>query len=78
MKMTIDKKVYDTEKDEHLGFKYVGVFGQLNGYEEKLFVTKKGQHYIYGAGGPESPYIENTIKLLTPEEAELWEHEYHT
>jgi hypothetical protein len=78
VRKTIDKKVYDTDKDEHLGFKYVGVFGHLNGYEEQLFVTKKGQHYIYGVGGPESIYVKPTIKLLTPEEADLWEHEYHT
>jgi hypothetical protein len=78
MKMTIDKKVYDTEKDEHLGFKYVGVFGHLNGYEEQLFVNKKGQYYLYGVGGPESVYPEPTIKLLLKEEAELWEQEYHT
>jgi hypothetical protein len=78
MKTIINKKTYDTDKDEHVGFKYVGVFGHLNGYEEQLFVTKKGQFYIYGAGGPESPYPEATIRLLTNEEADLWEHEYHT
>jgi hypothetical protein len=77
MRKTIDRKVYDTERDEHLGFKYVGVFGHLNGYEEQLFVTKNKQFYIYGAGGPESPYAEPVIKLITPEEADMWEHEYH-
>jgi hypothetical protein len=77
MRKTIDRRVYDTEKDEHLGFKYVGIFGHLNGYEEQLFVTKNGQHYIYGAGGPESPYADPSIKLLSKEEADLWEHEYH-
>jgi hypothetical protein len=77
MKKVINKKTYDTDKDEHLGFKYVGVFGHLNGFEEQLFITKKGQHYIYGSGGPESPYPESAIRLITPEEADLWEHEYH-
>jgi hypothetical protein len=74
----INKKTYDTDKDEHLGFKYVGVFGHLNGFEEQLFITKSGQYYLFGAGGPESPYPVATIKLLTEKEAELWEEEYHT
>jgi hypothetical protein len=78
MKKIVNKKVYDTTKDEHLGFKYVGVFGHLNGYEEQLFLAKNGQFYLYGSGGPESPYAEPAIVLLTKEEADLWEHEYHT
>jgi hypothetical protein len=78
MRKTINRKVYDTNKDEHIGFKYVGVFGHLNGYEEQLFITRGGQHYLYGAGGPESPYAEARITLLTEEEAMLWEEEYHT
>ena len=75
MRKTIDKKVYDTNRASHLGFKYVGEFGQPDGYEEQLFVTKTGQHFIYGIGGPESPYSKAAIKLITARQAGAWKKE---
>jgi hypothetical protein len=78
MKKTINRKVYDTEKATHLGRKCVGEFGQPNGYEEQLFVVKKGQqnqHFIYGVGGPESKYSEPAIELITDTQASKWKKE---
>jgi len=72
MKKTINKKVYDTEKDTHIAERFAGEFGTPSGFEEQLFVTKDKQHYIYGVGGSESPYAEKTIALLTDEEAAKW------
>jgi hypothetical protein len=31
-----------------------------------------GQHFVYGVGGPESPYVEPEIILLTEQEATVW------
>ena len=75
MKQKIKGKVYDTEIAKHLAFKFVGEFGQEHGYGEQLFVTKAGQHFVYGTGGPDSPYPEPQIKLLTEEHALSWEKE---
>jgi hypothetical protein len=75
MKKTIEKKVYDTEKDTHIAQRFAGEFGTSGGFEEQLFITKDKQHYIYGVGGSESPYPKPTIALLTDEEAENWKKE---
>ena len=75
MKATISKKTYDTDTATHLGGRYSGAFGQPDGFEEQLFVTKAGQHFIYGVGGSDSPYAEPEIKLVSEEQAELWRKE---
>ena len=75
MKETINRKVYDTDNAKMLGCKYVGEFGQSDGYEERLLVTKAGHHFIYGVGGAESKYIKPTIKPLTDKQAEEWKKE---
>ena len=75
MKLIIKRKTYNTDTATQLGFKYSGEFGEPNGYEERLYVTAKGQHFIYGTGGPESLYSEPAIKLLTDGEAKNWKKE---
>ena len=72
MKKLINKKWYDTTTATQLGVKYVGEFGQADGYEELLFITKFNQHFIYGNGGPESKYVKPTIELCTGKEATEW------
>lgn len=72
MRKIIDRKVYDTEKSTQLGHKHVGEFGQSDGYEEQLFITKSGSHFIYGIGGSESAYCEPVIKLLTDKQVKEW------
>ena len=75
MKKKINGKMCDTESAKHLAFKFVGEFGEDHGYEENLYVTKTGQHFLYGTGGPSSPYPKAEIKLLTKEHADAWEKE---
>ena len=75
MKKIISRRTYDTDESKQLAFKYVGHFGESHGYEEHLYVTKKGFYFIFGVGGPDSPYPEATIKPITKEHADEWEHE---
>jgi hypothetical protein len=75
MRKIIDKKTYDTKTAKLLGVKYEGEFGQPDGYEEQLFVTKNKQHFVYGVGGPESKYPKQVITLITDEEAQAWKQE---
>ena len=75
MKRTIKNIVCDTKKATHLGGKSVEEFGNPYGYEEQLYITEDGQHFIYGAGGSDSPYKKPLIKLLSNENAENWKNE---
>ena len=75
MKSTIKGKAYSTETATCLGHRYVGEFGQDDGYEERLFVTDDGQHFIYGCGGAGSVYSKPKIKLMKAEKAEIWKQE---
>jgi hypothetical protein len=72
MKKTIDRKVYNTETAEKLGTYIEGTFGDPAGYEENLFVTKKGAYFFYGVGGTESKYPEETITVTTKTAADKW------
>ena len=73
MKKRIGNKRYDTDTADLLEYKYVGEFGQVDGYEERLFVTKKTKEYfLYGIGGPESKYSSETIEPMSEEQAGEW------
>ena len=72
MKKLINKKWYDTATAAQLGVIHVGEFGDADGYEEQLFITKSKQHFLYGNGGPESKYVKPTIELCTEEQAADW------
>ena len=72
MKRTVKGVVCDTATASKLGVKYVGEFGQQDGYEEQLFVTKDKSHFLYGVGGPESPYKKPAIKLIADSQAKEW------
>ena len=76
MKRTIKNIVCDTDAATHLGFRYFGDFGWPGGYEEQLFVTEDGQHFLYGIGGEESPYTKPSIKLFTDVQADDWKREH--
>ena len=72
MRKVINRKVYDTDKSTQLGYKYMGKFGQPDGYEEQLFVTKSGCYFIYGVGGSESLYGDPGINPLTDKQLKDW------
>ena len=74
MRKTINRRIYDTDKSKQLAFKYMGSFGESQGYEERLYVTTRGGYYfVFGTGGPDSPYPEPTIIEITKEQAAEWE-----
>ena len=77
MKKTICKVEYDTETATLVKKFTFGSFGDANGYEETLFVTEKGNYFIYVNGGAESPYPTEDIKRLAKNKVEAWvaEHE---
>lgn len=72
MKKIINKKTYNTDTAEQLGKRSSGSFGDPNGYEEMLFKTKAGAFFMYGVGGHDSKYAEETIVVLTKKEANAW------
>ena len=76
MKTKIGYKTYDTDKAACVGSKYVGEFGQPDGFEEKLFATEAGRFFLYGTGGSDSPYGEPSIQLLTKAQALAWKQAY--
>ena len=75
MKKSIKRKMYDTDTAKQINFKYVGEYGEANGYEERLYITKRNLYFIYGIGGPESPYPQETITPVTKEQADAWDAE---
>ena len=74
MKKVICKVEYDTEASELIQKKVFGVFGDPKGYEESLYKTADGKFFLYGFGGPESPYTEEGIKRMSAAKAEEWKN----
>jgi len=82
MRKVINGKVYDTEKATLVAFDRFGFPGDFNAWYEALYVTRKGNYFLYGEGGPKTRYgrmvSTNTcgggsdITPLTPEEAFEW------
>ena len=75
MRKVINKKTYDTKTAKLLGVKYSGEFGDSDGYEEQLFMTKNKDYFIYGVGGIASKYVKPVITLIAEKEAEAWKKE---
>jgi hypothetical protein len=72
MIVTINEKTYSTYDAQCLGYRHVGEYGHNTGFEEQLYVAEDGQHFLYGAGGPKSPYAEPEIRLLENTEVKAW------
>ena len=75
MKKVICKVEYDTEASELIQKKVFGVFGDPTGYEESLYKTQDGKFFLYGLGGTESPYAEETISRIAAAKAKAWQAE---
>ena len=73
MKKVICKIEYDTDASELIQKKVFGVFGDPKGYEESLYKTQDGKFFLYGFGGSESPYPEETIKRLAADKVKAWQ-----
>ncbi len=74
MKKVICKVEYDTDTAELIGKKTYGAFGDAAGYEERLMKTPGGKFFLYGVGGPESPYAAETITRMAAAKAEAWKN----
>ena len=72
MKKVICKVEYDTEISELVQKKTFGAFGDPAGYEESLYKMPDGKLFLYGNGGPESEYKEETIKRMSAAKAKEW------
>ena len=72
MRKVIDKVTYNTDTATELGIVYFGEFGEADGYEERLYVNKKNQHFLYGVGGSSSKYPVQAMALVSEKEAKAW------
>lgn len=72
MQKMIKNKEYDTSTASLIGAFTEGCYGDAAGYEEKLMQTPGGDLFMYGLGGPASPYPVETIKSVTRPAAEKW------
>jgi hypothetical protein len=55
MKKVIDGKIYNTETATKVEY-YSNFSTGFDNYDETLYLTKKGVWFLYGSGGPASPY----------------------
>ncbi len=74
MKKVICKIEYDTDNAELIQKKVFGSFGDPKGYEESLYKTQDGKFFLYGFGGPESPYTEETIVRIAKDKVKAWQN----
>ena len=72
MKKIICKVEYDTEVSDVVYKNTFGSFGDADGYEETLYVTKDGKYFLYTNGGSESPYATEDIKRMSKANADKW------
>lgn len=73
MKKIICKVEYDTETAELIAKVTNGEFGDPAGFEESLYKTPDGKYFLYGFGGAESIYPQETIKRMAAAKAEEWQ-----
>ena len=86
MKQVIDGKVYNTETAEIIGSYSNNLsYSDFRNFEETLHVTKKGNYFLAGRGGPMTQYAESvgdgvgsgsSIEPLSKEAALKWAEQY--
>lgn len=72
MKKIICKVEYDTENSEIVSKNTFGNFGDADGYEETLYITKDGKYFLYVNGGESSKYPNESITRMSKAKAEEW------
>lgn len=72
MRVKIGTRVYDTDTSTKLGHQSVGVFGQLDGFEETLYRKTTGEYFLECKGGPESQYPVTELVPLSDSDAKEW------
>ncbi len=72
MKKIVRGKEYDTETAQPIRRRTGGEYGDPAGFEECLYRTPEGLYFLYGRGGPASPYPQEKIRCLSRQRAEVW------
>ena len=82
MKKIINGRKYDTETAECVGYMKSGHnYSDFGYYSESIYKKRTGEFFLYGEGGPLSPYAKSVgrdrmggeaIIPLTEEEAKRW------
>ena len=72
MKKIICKVEYDTQNSELVAKNTFGQFGDTNGYEESLYITKDGKYFLYVNGGEDSKYPAENITRMSAAKAKEW------
>ena len=72
MKKIICKVEYDTENSEIVSKNTFGNYGDSDGYEETLYITKDGKYFLYVNGGVDSKYPVENITRMSKAKAEEW------
>lgn len=72
MKKIIYKVEYDTKNSELVAKNTFGQFGDANGYEESLYITKDGKYFLYVNGGEDSKYPVENITRMSAAKAKEW------
>lgn len=72
MQKTIRGKVYDTENATWIAGKAEGMYGDPNGYEERLYCNPEGFYFLYAVGGETSPYPSPIIRAVSKVKALEW------
>ena len=61
----LGRVTYDTSKSTIVNKKTFSYYGDIFGYEETLYVTEKGNYFLYTNGGINSPYKVEKLKALS-------------
>ena len=74
MRVTINKRVYDTATAELIHTRTSGKYGDPFGYREQVYRTKnqKRELFVYGEGGKTSIYQKPTIMKVTKKRILSW------
>lgn len=85
MKTTISNKVYDTNKATLVAEASNHGGNDFHAWSEDLYLTRKGNWFLHGRGGPMSKYADHYLKSstdgerivpMTAEEAYAWCEEH--
>jgi hypothetical protein len=85
MQKLIDGKLYDTESAEQVATWNNGQHGDFKFCAEELYRTENGRWFLYGEGGPMSPYTSpvpgggvsgsSDLRALSEDDAFQWLHD---
>ena len=71
MQIKIGKVFYDTSASTIVKKNTFSYYGDPAGYEETLYITNRGNYFLYTYGGLTSPYKKEKIKPLSKQNAKI-------